>query len=237
VGQLKKSGFVGRSCWHGRCSKEKGSAPAWGCPRIQSSLGLPGKPTEQWPKRAGIISFQKDRLPMRPQLTSVKSTARGVSGVDLLIVIAMAAVIAGFAVFSLVRANRTTNRSNYAVDIANHLQKARQDSIRRKPTELNQMAQLKVFNRRFYSIAVDADSDGYLDVPLVISLPESTGVEIGGPFPKTYIFDSEGQTVDEKLRRVVPAAIKVGNSSGASNITFSDDGKITVAPANNPASN
>ncbi len=172
---------------------------------------------------------------MRPHLTSVKSTARGVSGVDLLIVIAMASVIAGFAVFSVVRANRATNRSNYAVDIANHLQKARQDSIRRKPTELNQMAQLKVFNRRFYSIAVDADSDGYLDVPLVISLPENTGVEISGPFPKNYIFDSEGQTVDEALRPVAPAAFTIGNSSRASTITLSLDGRITIAPVTNPA--
>lgn len=173
---------------------------------------------------------------MRPRLTSVKQTARGVSGVDLLIVTAMATAIIGFAVVSLVRGSRATDRTNFAVEIANQLQKARLDSIRREPMALDQMAQLKVFNRRFYSIAIDADSDGYLDVPLVISLPENTGIEINGPFPRTYVFDAEGRTVDEGLRPVIPADLIIGNSGGASVIKFTNDGRITVAPAAQTAS-
>lgn len=168
---------------------------------------------------------------MRPHLTSVKETARGVSGVDLLIVIAMATAIIGFAVVSLVRGSRATDRTNFAAEIANQLQKARLDSIRRKPTAMDQMAQLKVFNRRFYSIAIDVDNDGYLDVPLVISLPENTGFEINGPFPRSYIFDAEGRTVDEGLQAAAPSPLLIGNNSGASAIKFTDDGRITVAPA------
>jgi len=173
---------------------------------------------------------------MRPHLTSVKQTALGVSGTDLLIVIAMATAIIGFTVVSLVRGSRASDRTNFAVEIANQLQKARLDSIRRKPVALDQMAQLKVFNRRFYSIAIDADSDGYLDVPLVISLPENTGVEINGPFPRTYIFDAEGRTVDEALRPLAPLPLTIGNSGGASVVKFTSDGKITVAPAGQAAS-
>jgi hypothetical protein len=93
------------------------------------------------------------------------------------------------------------------------------------------MAQVKVFNRRFYSVALDGDNDGQLDIPLVISLPEEPGVEINGPFPKTYIFDGQGQTVDSQKQRVAAQPMTVGNASGASAIKFSDDGKITIVPA------
>lgn len=172
---------------------------------------------------------------MLPHLISAKQNARGFSVTDLLLVIAMVAVIAGFAVVSMVRGNRTTVRTNTAVEIANYLQKARLDSMHRNAKEINQMAQVKVFNRRFYSIAIDGDKDGYLDVPLVMSLPEQPGVEINGPFPKTYIFDWQGQTVDLENHHVAPAPMTVSDGSAASAIKFSDDGRIVVVPALKPA--
>ena len=172
---------------------------------------------------------------MRPRLTYSKQKARGFSVTELLLVIAMILVIAGFAVVSLVRGNRAAYRTNTAVEIANYLQKARVDSMRRGAKDINQMAQVKIFNRKFYSVAIDGDNDGYLDVPLVMSLPEQPGVAINGPFPKTYIFDWQGQTVDSQNQRVAPAPMTVGDGSGASAIKFSDDGKITVVPALKPA--
>lgn len=168
---------------------------------------------------------------MRPHLTAIKQNARGFSLTELLLVVAMILAIGGFAVVSLVRGNRTTYRTNTAVEIANYLQKARLDSIRRGAKSVNQMAQVKIFNRRFYSIAIDGDNDGYLDVPLVMTLPEEPGVEINGPFPKTYIFDWQGQTVDSQNHRLAPAPMTIGNSAGASAIKFSEDGTISVVPA------
>ena len=100
--------------------------------------------------------------------------------------------------------------------------------MRRNATDLNQMSQVKIFNRRFYSIAIDGDGDGNLDVPLVKSLPQETEVEISGPFPKTYIFNWQGQTVDSQNNSVVPQSIVIGNSSGASAIQFNGDGKVVV---------
>lgn len=156
---------------------------------------------------------------------------RGFSKTELLLVVAMVSAVAGFAVVSLVRGSRTVDRTKTAVDLANYLQKARVDSLRRKPQDVAQMAQVKVFNRRFYSIAIDGDHDGQLDIPLVLSLPEEPGVEINGPFPKTYLFDALGQTVDLQNQRVTPPPMIVGNGSGASAIKFEVDGKIVVVPA------
>lgn len=168
---------------------------------------------------------------MRPHLTAIKNNARGFSVTELLLVVGMISVVAGFVVLSFVRGNRTAYRTTAAVEIGNKIQQARLDSMRRNPTEINQMAQVKVFNRRVYSIAIDGDNDGLLDVPLVMSLPEQPGVEINGPFPKTYIFDGQGRTVDSQKNPVAPQPLTVGNSGGASAISFAEDGKIVVVPA------
>jgi type II secretory pathway pseudopilin PulG len=168
---------------------------------------------------------------MQAHLTAVKEKRKLFSTAELLLVLVMVSVIAGFAVVSLVRANRSALRTNTAVEIANHLKKARLDSMRRGATDVNQMAQVKIFNRRSYSVTIDADNDGYVDVPVNISLPQGAGVEFNGPFPKTYIFDWQGQTVDSQNQRVTPQPMKLGNSSGASAIKFSDGGKITVVPS------
>jgi type II secretory pathway pseudopilin PulG len=168
---------------------------------------------------------------MPAQLTISKPDMRGFSKTELLLVIAMAFVVAGFAVVSLVRGSRTADRTRTAVELANYLKQARVDSMRRNVKDPNQMAQVKVFNRRFYSIAIDGDHDGQLDIPLVMTLPEEPGVEINGPFPKTYIFDWLGQTVDSQNQRVTPQPMIVGNGAGASAIKFEIDGKIVVVPA------
>lgn len=169
-------------------------------------------------------------------LSFFRHPQRGFSVTELLIVLAMISVIAGFAVVSIVRGNRAAYSTSTAMEMAGYLQKARVDSMRRSAKDLSQMAQVKIFNRRFYSIAIDGDGDGNLDVPLVKSLPEQTDVEIDGPFPKTYIFDWQGQNVDLQNNRVAPLSIVVGNSSGASAIKFSGDGKVVVVPGVKPPS-
>jgi len=160
-----------------------------------------------------------------------KSRARGFSLLELVIVVAMIGVISGFAIVSFVRASRTVDRTKTAVELANYLKQARVDSMRRNAKDPSQMAQVKVFNRRFYSLAIDGDNDGQLDIPLVMSLPEGPGMEISGPFPKTFIFDWLGQTVDSQNQRVTPPPMVVGNGDGASAIKFEIDGKIVVVPA------
>jgi type II secretory pathway pseudopilin PulG len=169
---------------------------------------------------------------MKAPLTNIRvRNQAGFSKLEFMLVLAMVSVIAGFLVVSLARRSGSTERTGTAVEIANCLQKARADSIRRNANDFNQMAQVRIFNRRFYSIAIDDDGDGNLDIPLVKNLPEEAGIEINGPFPKTYAFNGEGQTVDAQNNPVAPAPLTVGNSSGASAIQFSDDGRIVVLPA------
>jgi prepilin-type N-terminal cleavage/methylation domain-containing protein len=77
-----------------------------------------------------------------------KSDDQGFSALELLIVVAMVLVISGFAVLNYVQGGRAVSRTNAAVELANQLQKARNDSMRHRPTDVDQMAQAKVLNRR-----------------------------------------------------------------------------------------
>jgi type II secretory pathway pseudopilin PulG len=168
---------------------------------------------------------------MQPRVTSVKKTRLGLSTIELVLVIGIVSVIAVFGVISLVRPNRSFNRTNIAVELANHLQNARIDSVHRRPKDINQMGQVKIIDRRSYSIAIDANNDGSRDFPVVMNLPEELGVEFGEPFPKTYLFDGDGQTVDGEARPVEPQPMILEDGSGSTAIRISDDGKITVLPA------
>ncbi len=164
-------------------------------------------------------------------MTAPLKNSRGFTKLELLIILAMVTVIGGFIFMTLFRGDRVTYRTTTAIEIGNYLQKARADSMRRDAHDSKQMAQVKIFNRRFYSVAFDDDGDGNLDVPLVKSLPEEGGVEIEGPFPKTYIFNWQGVTVDSQNNRVAAPVVVVGNSVGASAIKFSEEGEISVIPA------
>lgn len=164
------------------------------------------------------------------QLTKNQTKSR-ISVTDFLIVAAMMAAVGGFAVVSLLRGGSNSERSASALELANYIQKARLDSMRRATTDLTQMAQVKIFNRRSYSIALDGDGDGNLDIPLVKSLPPAAGTEIEGPFPKTYIFDANGVTVDVDGKSMAPQPIFVRNNSGRSAIKFEADGKIVLVPS------
>ena len=160
-----------------------------------------------------------------------KPNARSQRLPEVMIIIVIAAVVVGFVVKSILGGSPATYRTTNMVEIAGYLRNARADSMRRAAKDPSQMAQVKIFNRRLYSIAIDGDGDGNVDIPLVKSLPEQSGLSINGPFPKNYIFDWQGQTVDSQNRRVTPQPLSVADPSGVSAITFAEDGTIVVLPS------
>jgi type II secretory pathway pseudopilin PulG len=171
-----------------------------------------------------------------PLIKNQFNNSAGRSALDLIILIAMISAIAGFVLVNYFREHRAVIRTKTTTDFANHLQKARLDSMRRRVTDTKQMAQVKVFNRKFYSVALDGDGDGNLDAPLVLTVPAEEDVAITGPFPKTYMFDSRGLTVDWQNHPITPEPITVSNSAGVSAITFSETGNITVVAGLGPQS-
>ncbi len=169
---------------------------------------------------------------MKAPLTPNKLSAdAGVTKIEILIAIAMLSVVAGFVFFKIIRSPKAESRASVSRDLAAYLEKARSDSMRRKATEINDMAQVKIFNRKFYSVALDANGDGHLDIPLVMSFPPEQGVEFQGPFPKTFIFDGQGRNVDLNNRPVPFQPLILSDTSGNSAVKLSETGQAVVIPA------
>jgi len=89
------------------------------------------------------------------------------------------------------------------------------------------MARVTILNDRYYSVTVDANGDGVLDMPLVVSLVEQH-LTFNGPFPRTFMFNSLGRVVDSDEKAVPPTPITIANSSGASMVKLSDAGYPSI---------
>jgi prepilin-type N-terminal cleavage/methylation domain-containing protein len=155
------------------------------------------------------------------------SVCKGFSILEVLIVIVMILVVISFTLTSMVRFQKPALRTNAARQFMIYLEQARNDSMRRRATGSSQMAQVTILNDRYYSVTVDANGDGVLDMPLVVSLVEQHST-LNGPFPRTFMFNSAGRVVDSNEKLVPPSPITVANSSGASMVKLSDAGQPSM---------
>ena len=177
-----------------------------------------------------------------PLIKSSVNDARGFSVVELLIVVAMIAVISGFALLQITRSHQHMKRANAAQQFAAHLEKARLDSLRRHPTTSAQMGQVSIINARFYSFAIDSSGDGSLEAPQVISLPTDTDFQFNGPFPRTFYFNWRGRTVDAAgaaINPVITISAPSYPSYGSSQIDLTAAGQPSLEgpPVSSPVIN
>jgi prepilin-type N-terminal cleavage/methylation domain-containing protein len=177
---------------------------------------------------------------MKAPLTSQTfSNDAGFTVLELLIVIAMIAVISGFALIQIVRARQLMIRANAAQELLGYLEKARLDSVRRRPATTAEMAQVQIVNATFYSVTIDADGNGTLDAPRVKSLPSNTDLQFTGSFPRTIYFNWRGRTVNSSNAITTPASITISSATyGSTTINVSDTGQAAIGTiTSNPVSN
>ncbi len=165
---------------------------------------------------------------MKVNLTSANNNNRGFTVIELLIVVSILSVVSGFALMQVTRARQLMTRENAARELGSYLEKARVDSLRRHPTAAAQMAQVTVINSTFYSVAMDADGNGALDAPKVLSLPAGTALQFNTPYPRTIYFNWRGRTVDAAGNVATPAFITISNSYGSSRIDLTTAGQPTL---------
>lgn len=174
-----------------------------------------------------------------PLSTDRFEDARGVSILELLIVIAMISVITGFAVMKVAEARQDMRRENAALQLAAYLEKARLDSVRRHPTTAAQMARVSIVDANFYSVTIDANWDGALDAPRVISMPAGSNLQFNTPYPRTIYFNWRGRTVDAAGNPATPDFVSLTHSSGTSRIDLTPAGQPSLvgAPVSSPVVN
>jgi hypothetical protein len=90
------------------------------------------------------------------------------------------------------------------------------------------MAQVTVINATFYSVAMDADGNGTLDAPKVLSLPAGTALQFNTPYPRTIYFNWRGRTVDAAGNVASPPFVTISNSYGSSRIDLTTAGQTTL---------
>ncbi|HBB89588.1 MAG TPA: hypothetical protein DC047_18435 [Blastocatellia bacterium] len=167
---------------------------------------------------------------MEVTLTSCPNKdSRGFTVVELLIVVSIVSVVSGFALMQITRARQVMARENAARQFGSYLEKARVDSLRRHPAASAQMAQVSIINATFYSVTIDADGNGTLDPPKVMSLPAGSSLQFNTPYPRTIYFNWRGRTVDAAGNVASPSFITISTTSGpASRIDLTTAGQPTL---------
>jgi Tfp pilus assembly protein FimT len=122
-----------------------------------------------------------------------KTTAqRGFSMMQLIVTLAVVSVVSGLAVMGIASARQRIRLTNSARVLASWAEKARVDSVRRHPTDPNQMAGIEVLDKTTYRVKMDFDGDGTVETRDV-TLDE--GVEFATD-PIALVFDWRGRLVD-----------------------------------------
>src|SRR6266545_412375 len=169
---------------------------------------------------------------MKAPLTRKGSrNAAGFSVFELLIVVAMISVLTGFALIQITRARQVMTRANAARQLSAFLEKARVDSVRRRPTtDAAQMAQVSLLDATSYSVRIDLNGDGTLDAAQVIRLPADANLQFDLPYPRTIYFNWRGRTVDAAGNIANPSYIDILSSPnyGSTRIDLTSAGQPTL---------
>ena len=173
------------------------------------------------------VSKKREALTNGPELASAEQN--GFTVFELLIVLSIISVISGFALMQITRARQVMVRENAARQFAGYLEKARVDSLRRHPMTSGQMAQVSIINATFYSVTIDANGDGALDSPSVVSLAPA-GLQLNGPFPRTIYFNWRGRTVDAAGNVALPSFVTISNTL-TSRIDLTTEGQPSLSGA------
>ena len=170
------------------------------------------------------------QLDMKAPLTQkIQRNAAGFSVFELLIVVAMISVLAGFALLQITRARQVMTRANAARQLSAYLEKARIDSVRRRPTTNAQMAQVALLDATSYSVSIDVNGDGTLDGPQTIRLPADANLQFEAPYPRTLYFNWRGRTVDAAGNIANPSYVNILSPSyGTTRIDLTSAGQPTL---------
>lgn len=128
---------------------------------------------------------------------------RGVSMIEVLIMLTMIALISGYALTRISGAQQYMRMENASREFMSYVDKARVDSVRRHagpPGLLPQppMSFISITGPRSYTVVMDFDGDGNIDPPRNITIAPDQGVVFNTgttPLPITIAFNWRGRTV------------------------------------------
>lgn len=126
------------------------------------------------------------------------SGERGISILEMLIVVCMIGIVTAFAVIRITGAQRALQLSNSSREFTSWLEKARLDSVRRHaPAGGSGMASVTITSANSYSVLIDQNGDGALDPARIVTLPAVNGATFSGiAVPLVIQYNWRGRPVD-----------------------------------------
>lgn len=151
--------------------------------------------------------------------------------VELLLVLVISTILVTLALTRNDRAQSNLLRQNFAREFKNNLERARFDSVKRRPSTTTQMSQITISGETAYSVLTDTNQNGMLENWEVknITLSNRNGLKILGTnlvFPVTIRFNWRGQSI-----------VRNGNGEEIEGDFLFCEGVCTLTTANNANSN
>ena len=176
---------------------------------------------------------------------------RGISVIELLIVVAMISVVTTFAVMQIAGAQRAMRLTNSAREFMSWLEKARLDSVRRHPMSLGEMARVEITAANSYTVYIDQNGDGALDPGRTVTIPASQGAAFAGiNVPLKIYFNWRGRPEDDTGNRlslsfslqsttggVAPVPINLTGAGDASLYDTINAAPVSVGPGTGGSAN
>jgi prepilin-type N-terminal cleavage/methylation domain-containing protein len=131
---------------------------------------------------------------------SERTSQFGYSLIEILIVLAIMAILVTFAVMALGTSAESIERQNIAKGFKVALERARFDSIKRRATDCSKQARVEITGASSYSVITDQDQNDTIDLDYETAATDFTGrgnTEITSPdlssLPIVFRFDERGQ--------------------------------------------
>jgi prepilin-type N-terminal cleavage/methylation domain-containing protein len=152
----------------------------------------------------------------------------GVSLVELLIVLVIISILIVAAVAQFGDAGDRFETQNIARELKVNFERARFDSVKRRPTTINDMSRVVINDDTSFSLTIDADKSGSIETTDTknISFGGRTDVKIiatGMSFPVTVAFDRKGHisAIDSSGTTVTPTFVICDNCTAGNYLTSS----------------
>ncbi len=165
----------------------------------------------------------------------------GKSLVEIMIVVAVAAIVATFAVANFGASQTQFNRQNLARSLKINLERARFDSVKRRALNTAEMAEVKLLSATSFSVKTDVNQNGAIEAneTRTINFSGQSNVKIVGNalvFPITINFDRYGRITAKDGTSPTPQNINpiftiCTDNCTAANATPSNADVIYISPS------
>jgi Tfp pilus assembly protein FimT len=175
--------------------------------------------------------------------------------IELIIVLVIVMLVVTFAIYQSGTSKAEFNRQNLAREFKNYLERARFDSVKRRPTLDTDKAQIVINSATSYTVKLDLDQNGAINTTDTRAISWASGnVKFVGSnlvYPVTISFDQRGKititngvastSTSDSFTICQSCTIGTANTTNANTISISPSGTVamlsgaqTLSTAQNP---